>query len=311
MTIKVESTTHAEETPKAETDAKSVDESKQSAPETKDSPEQKESTESGTEETEGKEEKLDESESDEETEESKDAEKEKPKKKSGFQRRIDKLNARETVQRERADRLEAELAALKASKQDAKVESPKAEAGEPNPDDFEDHRSYVRAVAKYEAQQLLKEEKAKTEKSELESSHAAQMKAHFDRVKTFADKTSDWEDALAEVEDIQFSPTAQDVITSSELGPELIYELAKNRQEAERIAKLPPLAAARELGRLEAKILSRTSEAKEPKKTTNAPKPINPTGSKGGAVERNIYDPNISQADYERVRMKQRESRTG
>ena len=133
------------------------------------------------------------------------------------------------------------------------------------------------------------------------------MSAHRERVKSFADKTEDFMDVIEAVDDIPVSAALQEIIVSSENGPELMYELAKNREEYERIAKLSPLAVARELGKLEVKLAARASEQKaEPKKLTKAPQPIEPVGSGGaGKVRKSITDPDISQAEYERLRREQ------
>src|SRR5690348_10626658 len=81
----------------AEFDRAGKEEVKSSAPELKDALEQNKNSEPDTEETEvegeAKDESEDSAEADEDSDESKDTEKGKPKKKGGFQRRIDKLNA--------------------------------------------------------------------------------------------------------------------------------------------------------------------------------------------------------------------------
>jgi hypothetical protein len=74
-----------------------------------------------------------------------------------------------------------------------------------------------------------------------------------------------------------------EVINSSPVSHELAYHLAKNTDESRRIAALPPLAAARELGRLEAKLTS--GPTAKPRISTNAPEPIRPiAGDKATAV---------------------------
>jgi hypothetical protein len=51
------------------------------------------------------------------------------------------------------------------------------------------------------------------------------------------------------------SPLGQALLTS-EHGPAIMYQLAKSPAELARISALPPLDAAREIGRLEAKLAS-------------------------------------------------------
>jgi hypothetical protein len=244
----------------------------------------------------------------------------KPKKKSGSQRR-----------KERAERAEAEVARLQRLVEqmalkgagDSKPETteatkPKSAApqdGEPNPDNFETHRDYVKALAKYEAAQMLKDRDAQAEEAKRKSEHEQMMKSHFDRVKSFASKVSDWEDVIESAADVKMSATVEQILVTSENGPELLYELAKNKAEFERICSLGPIAAARELGKLETKLSSASDESKKltetKKQTTQAPAPITPVGSKGGKVEKSIYDvaSNGSQKEYEAIRQKQMAAR--
>ena len=76
--------------------------------------------------------------------------------------------------------------------------------------------------------------------------------------------------------DPYFVPISQamaEVIRDSEVGPKLIRHLANNKAESMRIHNLPPLAAARELGRIEARILA-TPAPEPPKRVSQAPEPI-------------------------------------
>jgi hypothetical protein len=61
-----------------------------------------------------------------------------------------------------------------------------------------------------------------------------------------------------------------EVIQESDVGPQLAYHLAKNRAVAEQLAKLPERAMAREIGRLEAKLLT---PAPRPVAVPKAPPP--------------------------------------
>lgn len=69
-----------------------------------------------------------------------------------------------------------------------------------------------------------------------------------------------------------------DTIRASEVGPDVAYYLGSNPSEAAKIADLPPFLQAKEIGRLEAKLLSNPPV----KKTTSAPPPIAPVTARGG-----------------------------
>jgi hypothetical protein len=270
--------------------------------------EQKEPAESDTAEPEAKEasEEPAEPEADEAEDAAEEPEKAKPKKKSGAQR----LKERIALEKSRREDLEQRLAALEkgaGEKRPAESAQPQ-KTGEPNPDDFASHHEYVRAMAKWTAKEELRAEREEQEKSKLQSEQEKFEAAHNDRVKAFAEKTPDWDDALSEVEDVMFSQAALYAIKDSELSAQIIYELAKNREEAERISGLPPVAAAREIGKLEARLSAASDKPKvEPKKTTQAPKPLSPVGGKG-VVEVSLENAK-TQAEYEAIRRKQMKQR--
>lgn len=329
MTIKVTSSTDGQvaetqtETQSSEDpSAPEADASEQEAPSESGTEEQKESKETaepGESEDESKDD-GDESESEDGDEDSKDeagAKEEKPKKKSGFQRRVEKLNARITAERERNRELEERLARLENSaggkepdKPEAKVESTSAD-GKPSPDDFDTHAEYEEAYIEWRLDQRDKERTEAERKQRLKTEHETTLQAHYDRVKSFADKTEDFQEVLAEVDDIIPSPTIQESLISSENGPELMYALAKDREEYARICKLPPLAAARALGAFEAKLQSAPSgESKpEPKPKPKAPAPITPVKSKSGKYSKDINDPSLSYKEFEALREKQERER--
>lgn len=253
-----------------------------------------------------------ESDSDDGEDESKDAEKDKPKKQGGFQRRIKKLVAERDAERERTRLLEERLARLERGAGDPKSEPAQKKSepeGKPNPEHFETHAEYVEALTDWKLEQREKAKEAEVQNSKLLSEQERLEKAYAEKAQSFAKKTKDFQEVLEEVEDIPLSPALRKEILESENGPELAYELAKNREEFERLNKLPPTALARAIGKVEARLeASRASSEEkkpEPKKITQAPKPIEPIGSGKAVVAKSITDPDISYAEYEKLRREQ------
>lgn len=73
---------------------------------------------------------------------------------------------------------------------------------------------------------------------------------------------------------VPITTTMAEVIAESDDGPALAYHLAKNVAVAEQIARLSPLAAARELGRIEARLANEREKAEaEKKRVSQAPPP--------------------------------------
>jgi hypothetical protein len=272
----------------AEDKVEASSETDKPAPEAKAS-EQEEVTDSGTETTEA-EEKAEESEPTDKVElDAEEGTEEKPKKKSGIQRRVDKLTKRATAAEIRAMAAEQELAVLKQRQALNGAGEPKVETakpitaeGEPQPETFDDHKSYVKALAKWEAKQLFQEERRSQEKVRLQTEQAKVAQSYDEREKAFAEKTKDYRETLESVDDIVAPPIVLQVIREN--GPELAYELAKNREEMIRICKLPPLAAAIEMGVLKSKVHSKASSGTETKRVSSAPAPIAGVGGGGKAT---------------------------
>jgi len=276
-----------------------------SAPEASAS-EQKETTESET--VDEAESTEDESDAEDAEDKSTESEKEKPKKqKGGFQRRIDKLNAR-VAERERELDYWRNLAAKNGAGETKteKVETKSEDPSKPKAGNYDTHAEYVEALTDWKIEQREKAKDEKEKVSKVQSEQETLFKSHAERVKAFAEKHDDFMDVIADADDVPVSPAIREIILSSENGPALMYELAKNREEYERICSLSPLAAAREMGKIESRLQASDPKKVETKKITNAPKPIEPVGKgNAGAVRKSIYDQELSQSEYEKLRREQ------
>ncbi len=216
---------------------------------------------------------------------------EKPKKKSGFKRRIEKLSSR-LAQREQ------ELELLKQRYLDQSQPKPQEEVakkvseGKPNQNDFESYEDYVDALTEWKVEKKLSEEKAKAKEIEAKTLQEKKFQAHAERVKEFAKTRDDFDEVMEDLGDTRVSLAVEEIILESSVGPAIIYELAKNKEELERINSLSPLSAARELGKLEAKLQSIDASDDEPKKplikTTKAPAPLKTLGKSSKSV---VKDP--------------------
>jgi hypothetical protein len=91
------------------------------------------------------------------------------------------------------------------------------------------------------------------------------------------------------------------VINSSEDGAPLFYYLGKNPHVAESLSQLPPLIAARELGRLEGKLAQDREKAKV-KTVSQAPAPPPKIEAAAATVEK---DPSsMTDAEFAKWRRK-------
>jgi len=90
------------------------------------------------------------------------------------------------------------------------------------------------------------------------------------------------------------------VITGMDDGPEVLYYLGKNPDLADKISQLSPLSAARELGRIEAKI---QSQEKSGKQVSEAPAPAPKLTAVEPSTTKNVDD--MTQGEFNAYRRKQ------
>lgn len=233
-----------------------------------------------------------------------------PKKKSGIQKRVGKLAARATRAEERAFQAEKEAQhwreqAMKSSPP-ADVVTPKVEqeaSGRPDVNKFDKHEEYVEALADWKVDQKLSQRDQKAKETEIKTSQAQREQAFFSDRAEFAKTKDDFDDVMSGIQGINTSLTVyESVLDAKKDGPQLLYELAKDPEEFKRICNLPAIQAAREIGKVEARL--QTSAPQTETKTTKAPKPMKPVGS-GSSGDLSTKDPGeMSPREYRAWRAK-------
>lgn len=141
----------------------------------------------------------------------------------------------------------------------------------PPAEQFASPEQYAEALAERKAQELVARRDAERQQAEA-------LEAYHDREEEARSKYDDFEQ-VAYNPRVPITTFMAEAIRSSDVGPDVAYYLGANFKEAERISRLSPLAQAKEIGKIEAKLAS------EPpvKKTTNAPAPITPVTPKSAA----------------------------
>jgi len=194
-------------------------------------------------------------------------------KKSFTQAELDKIIQKEKAKAEaKAERRALKVYAEKLegmTRQPIQQETPKD--SKPRLDQFANVEEYVEAVSDWKlaqrdeasnrtkAEEYSRQTLSKTEKMYAE---ATTLSKDFDR---------------AAFDELPLTPTIAQAIIDSDIPAKIMVHLNSNPDEADRIARLSPARQAAEIGKMEAKLA--TSPAKV--KTSNAPDPIKPIGSKG------------------------------
>ena len=150
----------------------------------------------------------------------------------------------------------------------------------PPVDQFESPEAYAEALAERKAQELIAKREAERQQSEM-------IEAYHDREEAARDKYDDFEQ-VAYNPQLRITNVMAETIQSSDIGPDVAYYLGSNPKEADRISKLSPFLQAKEIGRIEAKLVA------EPvtRKTSSAPAPIAPvTARTSGTPSYDTTDP--------------------
>lgn len=147
------------------------------------------------------------------------------------------------------------------------VESPKQL---PSAEQFESTEAYAEALAVQRAEQLLAQREAQKQQAEL-------LEAYHDREEQAREKYDDFEQ-VAYNPKLPITAVMADTIRASDIGPDVAYYLGTNVKETERIARLPPILQAKEIGKIEAKL----ADNPPVKRSTSAPAPITPVTARSG-----------------------------
>lgn len=221
----------------------------------------------------------------------------------GFKKRIDKLNKRASQAEQERDYWRQE--ALKAKPQETKPVDAKKEVpqvGKPKADDFTSHEAFLEALTDWKVDQRDKQKETKTREAHQKDEEKRVVERFREGAKTAKEKFADYDEVL-EANETPIPRHITGLLYHSENGPELSYHLAKNESELARICKLDQVTAARELGKFEAKFISAPEKETKENKTTKAPPPIKPVGSKTAATTDGYRD-DMTYAEYKAWRNK-------
>ncbi|MEI6793871.1 MAG: hypothetical protein WCL05_01380 [Verrucomicrobiota bacterium] len=153
---------------------------------------------------------------------------------------------------------------------------PVAPSALPPPEQFDSVETYAQAYA----EQLLRDRETQKQKSEY-------VDAYHDREEDARGKYDDFEQ-VAYNPNLRITTVMAETIQSSDVGPDVAYYLGSNPNEATRISRLPPILQAKEIGRIEANLVSNP----QVRKSSSAPAPISPvTARHNGNTSYDTTDP--------------------
>lgn len=184
----------------------------------------------------------------------------KAKPRSRAQERIEELARDRRNLRRQLSRANQEIGKLRA-------ERPPSEA------DFADPTDYTAVKVSRVTREQDLERRTASLVEEMDELKVKRQEAWDERVAEVRDRMPDFEQVFDPT--VPISDVMADLIVESESGPELAYYLGKHRSEASRIANMPPIEAAREMGRLESRIAPPAA-----RRVSSAPKPVSTVSGK-------------------------------
>ena len=117
----------------------------------------------------------------------------------------------------------------------------------PSPEYFDTTEAYADALAERKAEELLARREAAQQQSSV-------LEAYHDREEEARNKYDDFEQ-VAYNPNLKITDVMAQSIQYSDVGPDIAYHLGTNPKEADRISRLSPYLQAKEIGRLEAKLV--------------------------------------------------------
>lgn len=164
-----------------------------------------------------------------------------------------------------------------------KADASAATEAAPKRDDFDTYEDFIEAKAEWKALERVRQEFETREKSAKEAEGKSKQekaqkefeKATAARIEAGRKSYADFDAVINEAFDDGLIPAGSPLhyaLVEDDAGHDLAYHLAKNPDEAERIAALPERQMLRELGKLSLKLAD--------KKPSDKPAPIDPVGNR-------------------------------
>ena len=241
-----------------------------------------------------------------------DADKPKPKK-NRFQERIDELTAKAREAERRAAELEAKLNSNQTKEPNTKAEPAKVEVNtrptpdDKNPDGTEKYAlgefdpQYVADMVKHEfdeQRRSYEEQQKKTERqtemdrqrAELQTEWQGKLDTAQERYPDFSEKGEALVGVFGNLDEA-YGEYLSSTIMSMEYGPDVVYYLANNTDEAQKIVASGPAKATIALGRLEAKFADASEQKQQARpKISKAPAPPGHINKGSASVKAAVED---------------------
>jgi hypothetical protein len=209
----------------------------------------------------------------------------KPKQNPKLEKRFSELTKRAKQAEAEKQALEARLQELESKVAPAPQQIEQDILGEkPQASQFQDAFEYAEALAEWSAEKALVERDKQEQQRKVEIERQEVIKSWTSKLEKAKAEMPDFDEMVASSQ-VQVRDEVRDAILESDVGPQILYQLASDDDLAQRISTMPVNKALRELGKLEVQFERKEAPAEvksEPVARSKAPAPIKPlTAGKG------------------------------
>ena len=154
----------------------------------------------------------------------------------------------------------------------------------PQASQFQDAFEYAEALAEWSAEKALVERDKQEQQRKIEVERQEVIKSWTSKLEKAKAELPDFDEMVASSQ-VQVRDEVRDAILESDVGPQILYQLASDDELALKISTMPVNKALKELGKLEVQFERKEAPAEvksEPVARSKAPAPIKPlTAGKG------------------------------
>ena len=209
----------------------------------------------------------------------------KPKQNPKLEKRFSELTKRAKQAEAEKQALEARLQELESKVAPAPQQIEQDILGEkPQASQFQDAFEYAEALAEWSAEKALVERDKQEQQRMIEKERQEVIKSWTSKLEKAKAELPDFDEMVASSQ-VQVRDEVRDAILESDVGPQILYQLASDDELAQRISTMPVNKALRELGKLEVQFERKEAPAEvksELVARSKAPAPIKPlTAGKG------------------------------
>ena len=223
--------------------------------------------------------------------------------KSESQKRRDRRKAQ--LDRLRQEAAEARAEAEKVRERLEKVRERAAQSDKPPKEgDFQDYNEYLVALGAYQASRQMDsrtiEEIEEAQKAQEARIQQLRQQEQAEVAQSWGEQVQEARQKYADFDRVAYSAPISDgvaqMIARSDMGADVAYHLGTNPDLARQLSAMHPIEAARELGRIEARL-----SLPKPNTVSSAPDPVTPVRPRSSS---GMKDPaKMTYAEYREARM--------